>query len=186
MSSLNTVYSLQTINVGRHLSVMWWALGQLKGRKKCNELLTLPAATFISSLRPTYFPRPLHTLTPFKRIVYYPVEIIIHSLSSWGKFLSYFHLINKATTVTPYKERNSGFLFEMEQNTSSNASHRTVPNVVAVQNLEHTMTGSVDLDIWDRPTETWRVYNLFCPTFPSKRRVSLKVKKRASNGNWGQ
>ena len=57
-------------------------------------------------------------------------------------------------TVTPYKERNSGFLFEMEQNTSSIASQRTVPNVAAVQNLERTMTGSVDLDIADRPTET--------------------------------
>ena len=42
----------------------------------------------------------------------------------------------------------------MEQNTSSNVSQRIVPNFAAVQNLERTVTGSVDLDISDRSTET--------------------------------
>lgn len=94
------------------------------------------------------------------------------------KQVSYFHFINKASkgNVTSYKERNSGFLSEMEQNTFSNANQRIVPNVAAVQNLERTMTGWVDLDISDPPAEISRVCNLSCPIFPSKHHESLKGK----------
>lgn len=74
----------------------------------------------------------------------------------------------------PYKERNSGFLSEMEQNTFSNANQRNVPNVAAVQNLGRTMTGWAGLDISDPPAEISRVCNLSCPIFPSKHHEPLK------------